>query len=105
MEMCHKHEVTIKFCFQFYRPTSRRYIHIYAESGTRVISIDVSLSSSPVVYPSNTLGREFTFTTDYRFVEKQSYYVLLDSGLLMIIIVLCVYENLHAISCRSGCWS
>ena len=67
------------YAFQFHRPLQSRYIRIYEEGGEEVVTIDVA-SSSSVIYPADSLGREITFTTNYLFTVNRRYYVLLDPG-------------------------
>ena len=66
--------------YQILRSTRSRYIKIYEESGTQVISINAATSPA-VTFPQGTLGRQLTFRTlNFLFTEKRRYYVLLDPG-------------------------
>lgn len=67
------------FVMQFVRPTNSRFIRIIREDGREVVTIDVAITPS-VVYPEGTLGRELRFVTNYQFIERMQYYVLLDPG-------------------------
>ena len=64
---------------QFVRPTDSRFIRIVREDGREVVKIDVAITPS-TVYPEGTLGRELRFMTNYQFIERMQYYVLLDPG-------------------------
>ena len=64
---------------QFTRPPRDRFIRIFDEGGKEIISINAATSSN-VVYPSNTLGRTLTFSTDYYFHENRKFYILLEQG-------------------------
>ena len=64
---------------QFTRPSSDRFIRIFEEEGDEVVSINVA-TSSDILYPSDTLGRTLTFSTNYHFPENQKFYIAFDQG-------------------------
>lgn len=66
---------------QFLQPPRSRSIRIYEEGRGEVITVDVSLPTSPVTYPSTSFGQTLTFQTNFAFTEKKRYYVLLDPGI------------------------
>ena len=75
---------------QFVRPTNSRFIRIIREDGREVVTIDVAITPS-VVYPEGTLGRELRFMTNYQFLERMQYYVLLDPGNILCIVIMTIF--------------
>ena len=75
---------------QFVRPTNSRFIRIIREDGREVVTIDVAITPS-VVYPEGTLGRELRFVTNYQFIERMQYYVLLDPGDILRIVIKAIF--------------
>ena len=75
---------------QFVRPTNSRFIRIIREDGREVVTIDVAITPS-VVYPEGTLGRELRFVTNYQFIERMQYYVLLDPGDILRIVIMAIF--------------
>ena len=54
------------------------------------MTIDVAITPS-VVYPEGTLGRELRFVTNYQFIERMQYYVLLDPGDILRIVIMAIF--------------
>ena len=75
---------------QFVRPTNSRFIRIIREDGREVVTIDVAITPS-VVYPEGTLGRELRFVTNYQFIERKQYYVLLDPGDILRTVIMAIF--------------
>ncbi|XP_033106419.1 uncharacterized protein LOC117108507 [Anneissia japonica] len=72
-------EWRLKFDKEFVRPSKPTFIRFYDGGGSLVYSIDVS-SRPQVVYKSST-DRSITITTEgILLLEKQKYYILMDSG-------------------------
>ena len=69
-------------CVQFIRSPRSRYIRIFEEGIGEVITINVKDSTS-VTYPTDD-GRTLTFYTDFSFTVNRTYYVLIDSGKIVI---------------------
>ena len=64
--------------WQFVRPSASTYIRVYESGGRLVESVDVT--SSSVVYPQSTSGRQLSFPTSYNFQRGINYYILFDEG-------------------------
>ncbi|XP_078330906.1 uncharacterized protein LOC111125451 isoform X2 [Crassostrea virginica] len=62
----------------FVRPSASTYIRVYESGGRLVESVDVT--SSSVVYPQSTSGRQLSFPTSYNFQRGINYYILFDEG-------------------------
>ena len=75
---------------QFVRPTNSRFVRIIREDSREVVTIDVAITPS-VVYPEGTLGRELRFVTNYQFIERMQYYVLLDPGDILRIVIMAIF--------------
>ena len=65
---------------QLVRPSQTKYIRLYeAAGGTEILRIDASVSTD-VSYPTNSSVHQLSFNTNYPFVSRQIYYILLDQG-------------------------
>ncbi|XP_062615393.1 uncharacterized protein LOC134277123 [Saccostrea cucullata] len=72
------HQWSLRYSNYFVRPSTSTFIRIYESSGLLVERVDVT--SSAVVYPQSTSGRQLSFSTNYTYQRGRSYYIQFDEG-------------------------
>jgi RHS repeat-associated protein len=71
----------LEFDRPFSRPIQSSFIRFHDDSGDEVLVVDTA-TSNKVQFPSSSAGRTLTFSTQFMFIEKATYFLTLDNGIV-----------------------